>query len=340
MGMRIMDGFEEAVINPYRWPTRGGSNTVSATYGRLGGKGLRLGDNTASSISRPFTLTDDTLIYAFAYQLRDAGGTNIMVTPYGPGSTIVKSASGDAVGLANINGISSADFFTPPGSIQFQTWHWLVFKVRFGDAPLGVAEIWVDGVRLVNETGLDLNPRPASINPRFGGSASSDVDEWWLDDLMILDGAGSENNNVPPEARVFTSLPDGNGATSGLTGSDGDQIDNYLNVDDDPVNLATWNASATDAALDTYAMQDTVLTGDVLAVQAEALIQKDDAGLKFGKVVVRSGTTDYPGPSNAALTAPSWSLPLDMYDLDPDTGLAWSIAGVDAAEIGMQVSDT
>ena len=339
MAMLLMDGFEESVLNTYRWPTTVGTAAVGSSYGRLGGSGVRLGDNTATSIQRSFTLTDDTFIYAFGLKVVDDNAGAVFVTnPFGGSSQIQNGGIVSRIGITNINGVAGS-YYTDAGVIIALQWHHVIFKVKFGDTG-GIVEIWVDGVQEVNVTSLDLDPRPTSLTPRFGGIASTDMDEFYMDDLLILDGSGSSNNDIPDDARVYTLYPNGDCNYSGLTGSDGNQVSNYLQVDDDPIVLTAYNGSSTDGDKDTYDMEDTTGSGDVLAVQLEAIANKDDAGTKFGKTVLRSGTTDDIGASTGLAVDPSWTSMMTMYDTDPDTATAWTTSGVDSAEAGFQVSDT
>ena len=138
------------------------------------------------------------------------------------------------------------------------------------------------------------------------------------------------------DVSVRALVPSGNGASSGLTGSDSNQTDNYLLVDEVPPSSTDYTGAAVGGGLkDTYTLAD--LPGSVtavLGVQVSASMAKSDAGEGTAQVVTRVGGTDY-NPDTATLTT-SYAETAKLWTADP-AGSAWTTSAVNAMEIGVLV---
>lgn len=94
-----------------------------------------------------------------------------------------------------------------------------------------------------------------------------------------------------------------------------------------------WVAMVLRPASEIYASQ-------VFGVQTTASIARTDTLEKYARLVVRSGSTDYVGASQLALTDPSYAPMLGMWEQDPNTSAAWTNSAVQAVEIGVEVRDS
>ncbi len=73
-----------------------------------------------------------------------------------------------------------------------------------------------------------------------------------------------------------------------------------------------------------------------MAVQVATAARKDDAGSRSLRALIRSGATTANGATRVLGT--SYALYDDRFETDPATGTAWTKAGVDALEAGVEVT--
>jgi hypothetical protein len=133
---------------------------------------------------------------------------------------------------------------------------------------------------------------------------------------------------------------DGNGNQSDFNGSDGNQTDNYLLIDDGftPDDSTTYVESATVNDVDTYSMDDLPTPAlSIIAVCPVIRAVKTDAGTRALTAVIRSGGADYDGAVEQFLST-SYAGYREAFLVDPDTAAAWDEAGVNAMEVGMKVT--
>jgi hypothetical protein len=327
------DGFETGLIDSH-W-AQSSDPEISSSYGRLGGIGARVGDANAASFRKTITLTDDYYALSFAVYVDILAGGRIINNPFVTNSHF--HMNGNELYLTDPTGDLTS---STGGSFGIQAWHWVELEKYF-HASTGHIKAWLNGSLVINETGLNTGARPSTITSQFGGSSTSDTDLQWIDDVIISDGSGSYNTTRPiGDSQIIALFPSDNGNTSGLTGSDANQTDNYLLVDENPEPAtADYCASSTEGDKDTYAMDDLASTaGTILALLPEFYAQKDDSGSKFARNVLRTNSIDYVESSVGLAT--SWSLHQDIVEENPDTTSAWTPTEVNALEAGFEVRDS
>lgn len=145
---------------------------------------------------------------------------------------------------------------------------------------------------------------------------------------MVWEVAMSENLALVG-GRIGYSLPTAAGANAGWTGTF-NQVNPVVCTD------ATSNTAAAAALKTTYAFGDIVIPAahQIASVWHWMRAQNNGASPGNIKSVCRSGGTDFP----AAINSPNLGLglgPIAMnYNVDPNTGLAWTQANFNAAEFG------
>ena len=216
-------------------------------------------------------------------------------------------------------------------------WTYLEARVTIADSG-GIVKVRLNGstTEEINFTGDTRNAGTATTIDAVTLSGSSAADNY--SDWYILSTAGSPNGSWLGDVAVRTLLPTGDGAASGLTGSDGDSINNWMNVDEIPPSGADFNSSPTPGVRDSYALADlpsSVTT--VFAVQACVVMAKSDAGTGNAKIVTRSGGTNY-APTTYTLGT-TFTEYRELQETDPATSFAaWTPTTVNALEVGMEVA--
>jgi hypothetical protein len=337
MSLRFIDGFDHYATADIteKWTSKTGSPTISAGNGRRSGASYR---NTFGTYVTKTLDAQATWIIGVAFKIAalpssaavgicgvlDAGSQqcDLRIKPDG---TLQITRVGTVLGTTTF-ALSAGQFY------------YIEFKVFINDTT-GTAEVKVDGSSKLSLTSQDTkNTANATANQIYLGDlpsvASATTD---FDDLYVCDGAGSTNNNFLGDCRVDAYLPNGNGNSSQLVGSDGNSTDNYLLVDESAPNDDTdYVESATVANKDTYACANMSHTpSSIFGVQIVANAKKDDAGARSFTMVTRSGVTDFDGATEALSTA--YLYYMQVRETDPNTAAAWTKANLDAAEFGPKV---
>jgi hypothetical protein len=170
----------------------------------------------------------------------------------------------------------------------------------------------------------------------WGDIGNGGVGSGFIDDVYIADATGTTNNTFLGDVRVHSLAPTGNGTDSGLTGSDGNQVNNYLLANTMPVQTTTYNG-AQFAGRDTYQMADLPATvANIFAVQNNVSAAKNNNNSAVAKSVLRLGGNFYYS-SQLGITTAYRDYPV-LYELNPNSGITWTAADVNGAESGLEVS--
>lgn len=330
MATRWADGFEDYASGSTNFAT---DYTVTAGTGVNVTTGRRSGSQAMSTtngaLNRTIGGTESTIFASVA--VNPAGLINGNIIQFFEGATVhveIRTTNTGAI-EARRNGTllgTSAAYFTT------NNWGWIQVKVVIHDTAGSVEVRDGSGNVLLNLTSQDT---------RNGGTGYCDTVKLLspgssvhlFDDWHIWDSTGSVCNTWTNDTRVDSKLPDGAGNSTQFTASTGS---NY-----DCVNDATWNS--TDYVDDSTAgHKDTYTFGDIshnppniYAVLVTAVAQKDDAGARSLKMVVRRSSTDYSG-SSVSLTQGSYVRVVDIRETDPSTSAAWTATNFNAAEFGFE----
>lgn len=201
------------------------------------------------------------------------------------------------------------------------------------DDTVGEVLLKANNVTFITATGLDTkNSANAYVNGvRFVNANSPEytmsVDDFWLDDSTDR-GA----------MRCGTMIPNGNGDTSQWVGSDGNSTDNYLLVDEVTANGDTdYLKSATVGEVDLVNLGSVASAASYVGVQPYSTGRQDDAIARKYKGLVKSGGTEYEQGEHTVTTT-YVAFPETPLMNDPDTGVPWTEAGLNALQIGVKVS--
>ena len=336
MAENFIEGFDDGLALG-RWNFSGGvAADIHADYGR-NGKGVRVGDTPANFLE--YVLADASSTYfmvGFAVYVVDYGGDNQpLLTLYTSRYNVMIGASGQRIGYQNDAISTVTTQWAANNSLTPNAWHYVEVYHYLHDTA-GFYTIKVDGTTVVSDTGIDtMYSGQANLDCVFG----SNVDDVYLDDIWIQ--GDTSPLTFKGDIEVVTLLPNANGNSSDLLGSDSNKTDNYLLVDNNaaiPPATTEYVGSAVQGEKDTYNMEDLTGTPTVLAVQGTLFAANSDTGAKQIRPVVRSGSTDYTGDTFPLQN--SVYVPYDyMWETDPDTASAWLYGGVNSMEFGQEVRD-
>lgn len=217
--------------------------------------------------------------------------------------------------------------------IRYEWTHWGVdIKI---DSSSGWAYVYKNGVQVLSFTGNTGNADVRFFRYGFWevGHSLSDGD-WRLDDMFIDDTVGEAAAPLPDIRLPYITF-DGNGNYSQCMGSDGNQVDNYLLVDEQPHDGETTyvEADAVDEK-DTYACTTySIPSGATMnALIPVGLCWKTNAAvLTKIAMMCRESSIDDVGSAQdiSGFVVQAW----ERFVTKPSGG-AWTQAALDAVEVG------
>ena len=210
--------------------------------------------------------------------------------------------------------------------LTFFGWHYVTFETHVGDAGSDYIKVWVDGDLVIDESSLTLN---------FGGAVDSVCLPYTLnecDDIWLK----NNTSTIQPEVRVLAMFPDaaGDDTECAPVGS----ASNYLNVNkfeqdfDDTYNLVDAGEK------DSFEMGD--ITEQVSAGVAHALVArffvKGDAGnTEDIRPYVIVNSNKYNGSAQTPVEG-RYTYIQEIWETNPNTSVAWTLADLDAVQIGYE----
>jgi hypothetical protein len=338
MSLLFSDSFDHYatadILLKYSTHSGGASQSISAGTGRRGTASWRV-SATNRSLGRTVT-AGATKIIGFSFQCGGLPAATATIAALMEGATdhiTLRIGTGGALIVARNTtqlGISAA------GVIGAGTTNYIELKGKV-DNTTGTTEVHLNGAAVsgLTLTGQDTqNAGTATCNNvELRGYASQILD---YDDFYICDDSGGAPcNDFLGDVRVDWSATDGNGAINQYARSSG--AANYEMVGDatpDGDSTYVYDSIPNRQELYTVAnMAHTPLT--IFGIQAIASARKSDAGNRTHQPLVRSGTTIYPASSVNLSTA--YLMYMDVRQVDPDTGVAWTQSGVNAVQVGSEV---
>lgn len=211
---------------------------------------------------------------------------------------------------------------------------WFFVQIYFNIATAaGNCEVRINGRTFVSFTGNTADSGTGQWNGWFIQGVATPT--MYLDNIVVYSTSGNAPTSWTPETRVYEDLPSGAGATTGWTPVGA--AANWQCVDEQPSNSDTDYVSAAAAGLtDTYAYSGTTVPTAALVygVAVHVTARKDDAGLNELNAVLRSGGTNYSSGTTAVLST-NYARFRRLWDQDPATAAAWTVAAANAAQAGV-----
>ncbi len=162
--------------------------------------------------------------------------------------------------------------------------------------------------------------------------AISSIYSSYHQDFYLCDTTGAAQNDFLGEIRGDIMAVDGPGANQDFTPSTG--TDHEALIDEVPPSATDYLESSVTGDVDTHTV--TALTGidNIIALQINNWMFKSDAGYAAGRSVLISGATTANGDTLAAPLDPIYQL--DAWTQDPNTAAAWTLANINAIEVGTE----
>lgn len=337
MALLFMDGFDDGLTSS-KWSFLSSVSIVSG--GRTLNRAL-LQDNSDSVLRKTVAIADyhATFITGFAFMLGSSynasqilsfmsdtnATTHIMMGVNTNNAIVIRRGDGTTL-------LTTANNSITPGVFAY-----VEVLVTLSDT-VGVVTVRVDGVQVGTFSGDTKNGGTSSTLEAISFNASSGPSGtvFYIDDFYLLNGVGAVNSTFRGDSSVLTRYPDGNGNYSQGVNSGSTSVNNYTYVDEPVPNTTDYVAFATTGDKDTYTFQD-IPTGTVYGIQQAMYASKSDAGARTMRNIQRIAGADYASAVDQSLgVTPTYAAKLDIIQVSPATGVAWTVTELNATEFGTE----
>lgn|SRR5262245_57598354 len=318
---------------------RPGSTQTQFNYiaGRFGGSGSLFSGSSTQTFAQTITPVTGPFVIGMAYQ-SNALNTGRIQLSGGGALHLTLSVNSVTRGWELFRGDTNGTLLAASqvGIFQATVWYYVELKATINDTT-GTAIARINGQEIINFTGDTRNAGTAQVDTwTFTHPASGSGQQDWVDDLYYLDTNGAAPyNDFLGDVKVETLVPNGSGFYTQFTPSTGS---NWQCVDELPAVTTDYVGSATIGNRDTYAHTDLVTTSaTILALQPMATALASDAGGANIKAIARNPSGTIRAGTSSPLSATATLVMGGVQTVDPDNA-AWTVASINAAEFGVEVS--
>lgn len=345
MAWRFGDTFRHygtATIPLAKWNGGRGNASISATGGRDNGPSLRLSGDSGIPGWVACTVDDtlDELIAATRFRPTTASVTIMEFRHFGNNAVHVSIGLDALQRICAWRGPQATGVLLATGrAIPLDNLTDIQVGVKVSDT-VGTVEVRLNGsptpefALTAQDTCSGITPLITHFSLGHYGVPNGlfSFASHYHSDFRLSDRTGAVNNDFLGELRGDLMLPDAPGANQAFTPSTG--TDHEAVIDEVPPSAADYLESSVTGDKDTHTV--TPLTGidNIVAVQINNWFFKSDAGYAAGRSLLISGATEATGETLAAPLDPIYQL--DTWELDPNTAAAWTLANVNAIEIGTE----
>jgi len=312
-----------------KYPSVFDESTMNIVAGRSG-YALQI-DTSIAYMFSPNLTTDATMIFGCAIKMVTLPATSHE-------STLVSLVDGSNIGInLRVQPDGTIDVYklnTLVGStvlaMSQNTWYYLELKVLVAASATGTIDL------VMNEaTWFQVSSMVTQVTPNawHSGFRLGDVDAVaHYDDIYVLDGTGSINNDILGPRKVVAIHPDAAGDDTDWTPDAGDNYDrvNEVELDED----TTYVETDTPGDQDLYNYGPTVNLSEITGIQI-VVDAKVTTGSMELQTVTKSGTTE-DTDSHGTIVSTSYGSHSTIEELNPDTSLPWTPGEIDAAQFGVK----
>ena len=215
--------------------------------------------------------------------------------------------------------------------------YWIAINAKLKNGTNGAVRVYINGVLAVQTGASDNIDTAATASDDWDqvhvlGSTnlgSPPQDSWCFDDVIITD----DTTSAPglSEYMILPLVPTSDDTVQ-MTRSTG--ANNFGTVDEVPPSTTDYNEATASGQEDIYGFSDTTFTPqNVLAVQSSTYVARDGV-IVSGQHTVVSGATTNRTTAETLSASGAYRATSGMWITDPNTGIAWTAANINAAKFG------
>lgn len=339
----------------------GGSPTIQTTTVHSGTYALQitsLSSGTRKHVGFPWNGSAQNgpyyIRFYFRYDTAPSGDNTIFRLGSNPNLTIgdnvfIELTNGGTLILSDEDG----DIGSPSSALSTGTWYRIEVEVdRTAAAGSHIVRARIDGSEFAGSSARDL--AAGFWGGQIGGNIQAEAQttgNWYFDDIAINDSTGSFQNSYPGEGEIIHLRPNAAGDNAGWAAGTGST---FAEVDEVTPDTGTYIASTTSGDISDFNIDDTpaALASDdtincvMVGVRyAESVTTDPDPTFKIRIKASSGGTVEESSDITANATAfgtyPSsiYRYQLVIYDLPGASTTAWTKTDLDAAQIGVNLTN-
>ena len=331
MALLFIDGFDTADFNVAgRYASYNAASSSTTRFSQ--GKSVFFSATAGPTLEKVYTPSSQVFAGFAFYGTNNTYGVSL-ITFFGDNGATKHTAIRRVIttnwGIYRGDTLLSS-FIAPP----MNTWVYVELSTTI-DSVSGTIEVRINGQTVASFTGNTKNggTNTTTDKYRLGNDGSYyPACAPYIDDFYLCNSTGTINSTFLGDVRVQTILPSGAGSSTQWVPTGGA---NYINVNDVPDSVATYNSSFTAGERDLYAMSNLLAgTGAVLGLQENLHAWKSDTGAGSFKSIYKIGASVYDGSTYSLGTSASWYG--HVYETSPATSAAWTSTDVNAMEAGAE----
>lgn len=291
--------------------------------------------NTGNSMYRLFTASDE-FYFRVAWHNTDGTADPNESIAFCSGTTILVALRLDVVNKFFRVLVGSTQVAVGTFSWNPDTWYLLEFHIKIADTG-GIIQMKVDGIMDIDYTG-DTKPSTQTTidNLYLRGLGNEHIK---VDDIAINDTSGAADNSWCGEGRVIYLPDDSAGDSTQLTPNTGE---NWAAVDERAHDSDTTHVEG--STVDNYDLYNLIASGlatgsTILRVIPVAVARDTIANGGKIQIGIKTNSTEY-WSADKTLAVTYTGQDGNEYLVNPQTGVAWTIAELDALQVGVKVRGT
>jgi hypothetical protein len=331
----FMDSFDHYATADIsnKWPLTVGSGSIAPGQGRRGTQSFRAGGD-ASYVARLFVPAPTWVVgMSLRFQSIFSAGAHPLLD-WSDGNTPQAQVHVTTTGQLELRRGTSVVLATSTVGLGFDTTYYLEWLLTIHGSA-GVSTVRIDGVPVVSVSSANTQATGSALanRVRIGNLATAtaliDLD---IDDCYVC----TNQTTFLGDCRVDYLPPTGDGTYQAWTPSAG--TSHFALVDELAPNGDTdYLSNATPGARESHHFPSlpSMPNPQIRGVQHALCARKDDAGTRQVRSLLVSGATTQVGTTlhTMALSYVSYQ---ELYEVDPQTGVAWTVPGVNALEAGVE----
>ena len=346
MALLRVCGFEAGASAEFQ--TLGGTASVGTGTVRTGTYSLRCNPTTTATgyinIGKPASASgilgnfgDVTLYTGFAFRAATlpAANSEPIYTNYGSVADLKAELRINSAGNLVHHKADGTAVVTGSSALSLNTWYYIEFMAT--NSATGAYETKINGVSEFSGTADHGTGNTVFTAHGKGSNRNGQTVDFYYDDIYVSNTGFEGSQYHIPEVRIL--LPMGAGASAGWTAGTGNtfaEVDDAPPTPDDDTTYIGANDTM-DNLYSTFAIEDTAtksVTGDVDALAAYVRGRSlSTTGTNLTAVRIRNAGANSDGPQSEMGT--SYVGYHHIAETDPATSAAWTLSGVDTAEVGM-----
>lgn len=324
------------------WSSSGSQSGATSSVTRFGtGKSFYSGYYYGSTITKTgLDPSTATVFVNFSFRANTiTGGTDglmaITLTDTGVDQCTISCLENGSIVLRR-GGVAGTVVATYANAFTAGVWNNFQCKVKI-DSSTGTFDVRKNGSGSSDYSATGLNNKGGS-NAYMDGLVVAIVGSTnnYLDDLYIFDdNAFSAPSDWTGDIRAYAKTANADTAQKDFTPQG--SVSNYLNVGKLAPNITTYNYADVVGYKDVFEMNNLpVSPTSIVGVVMKTVMAKSDTGVRDGEALIVSGVTESTGVY--ATLSTSFVGYISNWDVDPDTGAAWTASGVNSLKIGYKVA--